>query len=59
MQVTYISAGWQLALELSDGQALLARVPLGYPASRNLTSGKTIIVYWSPESVAVLSSEAE
>ncbi|MGV2184068.1 ABC transporter ATP-binding protein [Rhizobium rhizogenes] len=55
--VTYLGAGWRVALQLSDGQSLLANVMRGDELAGSLTPGKTVIAQWAPASVAVLPTE--
>ncbi|MGV0908564.1 ABC transporter ATP-binding protein [Martelella sp. FOR1707] len=56
-EVTYLGAGWRVALELSDGQLLQTSVPRGHALSGNLTPGVAVIARWSPGSVATLPTE--
>ncbi|MBN9548209.1 MAG: polyamine ABC transporter ATP-binding protein [Alphaproteobacteria bacterium] len=55
--VTYLGAGWRVALELSDGQSLLASIMRGDDAAGHLAPGKPVIARWAPASVAVLPAE--
>ncbi|MDQ0470000.1 polyamine ABC transporter ATP-binding protein [Labrys wisconsinensis] len=55
--VTYLGAGWRVALELSDGQSLLASVMRGDDAAGHLIPGKPVVARWTPASVAVLPAE--
>jgi putative spermidine/putrescine transport system ATP-binding protein len=55
--VTYLGAGWRVALRLSDGQSLLASVMRGDAAAADLAPGRTVIARWSPSSVAILPAE--
>lgn len=55
--VTYLGAGWRVALELSDGQSLLANVMRGDDLSASLAPGAAVIAQWTPTSVAVLPTE--
>ena len=55
--VTYLGAGWRVALELPDGQSLLASVMRGDELAGSLAPGKPVVARWAPTSVAVLPSE--
>jgi putative spermidine/putrescine transport system ATP-binding protein len=55
--VTYLGAGWRVALELADGQSLLASVMRGSEIAEDLTPGKPVIARWASASVAVLPAE--
>lgn len=55
--VTYLGAGWRVALELSDGQSLLATIMRGSGVASYLKPGKPVIAQWAPASVAVLPTE--
>jgi putative spermidine/putrescine transport system ATP-binding protein len=55
--VTYLGAGWRVALELSDGQSLLANIMRGHDVAGDLRSGKQVMARWRPASVAVLPAE--
>jgi len=55
--VTYLGAGWRVALDLSDGQSLLASVMRGHHVAGGLSPGKPVIARWAPTSVAVLPTE--
>jgi putative spermidine/putrescine transport system ATP-binding protein len=55
--VTYLGAGWRVALELSDGQSLLASIMRGHDVAGGLTPGKPVIARWAPASIAVLPTE--
>lgn len=55
--VTYLGAGWRVALQLSDGQSLLANVMRGDLLAGSLAPGKEVIARWAPTSVAVLPTE--
>lgn len=55
--VTYLGAGWRVALDLSDGQSLLATVMRGDDAAGDLAPGKSVIARWAPASIAVLPTE--
>jgi putative spermidine/putrescine transport system ATP-binding protein len=55
--VTYLGAGWRVALELSDGQSLLASITRGDDGAGHLAPGKPVIARWMPASVAVLPAE--
>jgi putative spermidine/putrescine transport system ATP-binding protein len=55
--VTYLGAGWRVALELSDGQSLLANVMRGDLLAGRLEPGKSVNARWAPASVAVLPTE--
>jgi len=52
--VTYLGAGWRVALELPDGQSLLASITRGNDVASYLDPGKPVIARWAPSSVAVL-----
>lgn len=54
---TYLGAGWRVALQLSDGQSLLASIMRGDAAAVDLVPGKTVFARWSPSTVAVLPAE--
>jgi putative spermidine/putrescine transport system ATP-binding protein len=56
-EVTYLGAGWRVALELSDGQSLLASIMRGDEMAGSLEPGKAVVARWPPTSVAVLPSE--
>jgi putative spermidine/putrescine transport system ATP-binding protein len=56
-EVTYLGAGWRVALELADGQSLLASIPRGHDVAGGLGPGRAVIARWTPESVAVLPTE--
>lgn len=56
-EVTYLGAGWRVALELSDGQSLLASIKRGHDLAEELTPGKIVVARWNFESVAVLPTE--
>ncbi|NKK04173.1 polyamine ABC transporter ATP-binding protein [Rhizobium leguminosarum bv. viciae] len=55
--VTYLGSGWRVALELSDGQSLLANVMRGDLLAGSLEPGKSVNARWNPASVAVLPTE--
>ncbi|RZS76816.1 putative spermidine/putrescine transport system ATP-binding protein [Phyllobacterium myrsinacearum] len=55
--VTYLGSGWRVALELGDGQSLLANVMRGDLLAGSLEPGKTVKASWVPASVAVLPTE--
>lgn len=55
--VTYLGAGWRVALELSDGQSLLASIIRGDDVVGHLAPGKPVVARWAPASVAVLPTE--
>lgn len=55
--VTYLGASWRVALELSDGQTLLATIMRGDDVAGHLAPGKAVITRWGPASVAVLPTE--
>ena len=55
--VTYLGAGWRVALELSDGQSLLASVTRGQDVAAGLVPGNRVVARWTPASVAVLPTE--
>ncbi|NTI78769.1 ABC transporter ATP-binding protein [Rhizobium rhizogenes] len=55
--VTYLGAGWRVALQLSDGQSLLANVMRGDDLAGSLTPGAAVIAQWPPASVAILPTE--
>jgi putative spermidine/putrescine transport system ATP-binding protein len=55
--VTYLGAGWRVALELSDGQSLLASIMRGDEVAGDLAPGKSFVARWAPASVAVLPAE--
>jgi putative spermidine/putrescine transport system ATP-binding protein len=55
--VTYLGAGWRVALQLSDGQSLLADVMRGDVLAGSLEPGKSVNARWAPASVAVLPTE--
>lgn len=54
---TYLGAGWRVALQLSDGQSLLANIMRGDLLAGRLQSGKSVVARWAPASVAVLPAE--
>ncbi|NSZ66735.1 MULTISPECIES: ABC transporter ATP-binding protein [Rhizobium/Agrobacterium group] len=56
-EVTYLGAGWRVALQLSDGQSLLANVMRGDDLAGSLAPGSSVIATWQPASVAVLPTE--
>lgn len=56
-EVTYFGAGWRVVLELSDGQSVLANVMRGDEMAGSLQPGKTVVVTWAKDSVAVLPAE--
>jgi len=56
-EVTYLGAGWRVALKLSDGQALLANVMRGDDLAGSLALGAQVVAQWQPASVAVLPAE--
>lgn len=56
-EVTYLGAGWRVALELSDGQSLLASVMRGDDLAGQLVPGNRVIARWGTASVAVLPTE--
>lgn len=56
-ETTYLGSGWRVALELADGQALLASIVRGALMPEDLTPGKRVIARWAPEFVAVLPAE--
>ncbi len=55
--VTYLGAGWRVALELSDGQSLLASIKRGDEVAGDLAPGKPVVARWAPASVAILPTE--
>ncbi len=55
--VTYLGSGWRVALQLSDGQSLLANVMRGDLLAGSLEPGTSVIARWAPASVAVLPTE--
>ncbi|NKK04056.1 polyamine ABC transporter ATP-binding protein [Rhizobium leguminosarum bv. viciae] len=55
--VTYLGAGWRVALQLSDGQPLLANVMRGDELAGSLAPGNSVIARWSSGAVAVLPTE--
>lgn len=55
--VTYLGSGWRVALQLSDGQSLLANVMRGDHLAGSLEPGKTVLARWATTSVAVLPTE--
>jgi putative spermidine/putrescine transport system ATP-binding protein len=55
--VTYLGAGWRVALDLSDGQSLLASIMRGDELAGSLEPGKQVVARWAPASVAVLPTE--
>ncbi len=55
--VTYFGAGWRVALELPDGQSLLASIKREDDVARDLSPGKPVIARWGPASVTVLPTE--
>ena len=56
-EITYLGAGWRVALELSDGQSLLASVMRGDDMAGSLDPGKQVVARWAPAAVAVLPTE--
>lgn len=52
--VTYLGAGWRVALELSDGQSLLANVMRGHVVAGGLVPGSRVVARWRPASVVAL-----
>jgi len=56
-EVTYLGAGWRVALELPDGQSLLANVMRGDQLAGSLALGRSVVARWAPASVAVLPSQ--
>lgn len=56
-EVTYLGAGWRVALQLTDGQSLLANVMRGDELAGSLAPGSSVIARWSPGAVAVLPTE--
>ncbi|QTG17217.1 polyamine ABC transporter ATP-binding protein (plasmid) [Agrobacterium tumefaciens] len=56
-EVTYLGAGWRVALQLSDGQSLLANVMRGDDFAGSLAPGASVIAQWAAASVAVLPTE--
>ena len=56
--VTYLGAGWRVALELADGQPLLASVMRGHSAAGKLAPGNRVIARWSPGAAVPLPAEA-
>ncbi|NMV72526.1 polyamine ABC transporter ATP-binding protein (plasmid) [Agrobacterium fabrum] len=56
-EMTYLGAGWRVALQLSDGQSLLANVMRGDDLAGSLAPGASVIAQWAPASVAVLPTE--
>jgi len=58
-EVTYLGAGWRVALDLPDGQSLLASIMRGDAMAGSLTPGKPVVARWAPTSVAVLPSEGQ
>ncbi|PYE31888.1 putative spermidine/putrescine transport system ATP-binding protein [Rhizobium sp. PP-WC-1G-195] len=56
-EATYLGAGWRVALQLSDGQSLLANVMRGDDLAGSLAPGAPVIAQWQPASVAVLPTE--
>jgi putative spermidine/putrescine transport system ATP-binding protein len=56
-EVTYLGAGWRVALELPDGQPLLANVMRGDDLAGSLAPGRSVVARWAPASVAVLTSQ--
>lgn len=56
-EVTYLGAGWRVALQLSDGQSLLASVMRGDDLAESFAPGKQVVARWAPTSVAVLPTE--
>ncbi|RWX68852.1 polyamine ABC transporter ATP-binding protein [Mesorhizobium sp. M2A.F.Ca.ET.039.01.1.1] len=54
---TYLGAGWRVALELSDGQSLLASIMRGDDVAGRLAPGLPVVARWAPASVAVLPTE--
>ncbi len=56
-EVTYLGAGWRVALQLSDGQSLLANVMRGDDLAGCLAPGASVVAQWAPASVAVLPIE--
>ncbi len=55
--VTYLGAGWRVALQLTDGQSLLANVMRGDELAGSLAPGSSVIARWNPGAVAVLPTE--
>lgn len=55
--VTYLGAGWRVALQLTDGQSLLANVQRGDELAASLAPGNAVIARWNPGAVAVLPTE--
>ncbi|MBB3947449.1 MULTISPECIES: polyamine ABC transporter ATP-binding protein [Rhizobium/Agrobacterium group] len=55
--ITYLGSGWRVALQISDGQSLLANVMRGDLLAGSLEPGKSVIARWAPASVAVLPTE--
>ncbi|CAN7209929.1 TOBE domain-containing protein [Mesorhizobium sp. LjRoot246] len=55
--VTYLGAGWRVALELSDVQSLLASIMRGDDVTGRLAPGLPVVARWAPASVAVLPTE--
>lgn len=56
-EVTYLGAGWRVALQLSDGQSLLANVMRGDDSAGSLAPGEPVMAQWQAASVAVLPTE--
>jgi len=56
-EVTYVGAGWRVALQLADGQSLLASVMRGSEMAGSLAPGKPVVARWASISVASLPSE--
>lgn len=56
-EITYLGAGWRVALDLADGQSLLASIVRGDGIAGHLGLGKPVIARWAPAAVAVLPTE--
>jgi len=55
-EITYLGAGWRVALELPDGQSLLASIMRGHDLEGEIALGKSVIVQWDPKSITALET---
>lgn len=56
-EITYFGSGWRVALELPDGQSLLASVMRGHELAGKLETGESVFAQWASKSIAVLPTE--